>query len=89
MDLFISIKAVNYLPKVGLYNGVIGTVIKIVHKNIPIGPNNKAPNLLPYYVVVDFLHLNLPDNIYPLDCCKLQAKGAKNIIVAHMILSLD
>ena len=63
----VSIKTVNFLPEVGLYNGAIGTVIEIVYNNNPIGPNDKQHDHLPDYVVVDFPHLNLPEHIRPWD----------------------
>ena len=55
------------LPCAGLYNGSIGTVIEIVYRNNPIGPNDKQHNYLPDYVVVDFPHLKLPPCIEPWD----------------------
>jgi hypothetical protein len=63
----VSIKTVNYLPEVGLYNGAIGSVIEIVYKDKPVGPNDKQHDHLPDYVVVDFPHLNLPKTIRPWD----------------------
>jgi len=63
----VSIKSVNFLPEVGLYNGAIGSVIEIVYNNNPIGPNDKQHDHLPDYVVVNFPHLNLPDYIRPWD----------------------
>ena len=63
----VSIKNWNILPSAGLYNGSIGTVIEIVYKDNPIGPNDKENDHLPNYVVVDFPHLNLPPYIKPWD----------------------
>ena len=57
----------NILPCAGLYNGSIGTVIEIVYRDDPIGPNDKQHNHLPDYVVVDFPHLKLPSYIEPWD----------------------
>ena len=57
----------NILPEVGLYNGAIGTVVEIVYKNRPEGPNDKEHYHLPDYVVVDFPNLKLPDGIPPWD----------------------
>jgi hypothetical protein len=37
----VAISNVNFLPKIGLYNGAIGDVIEIVYNNRPVGPNNK------------------------------------------------
>jgi len=63
----VSIISHNFLPEVGLYNGAIGTVIEIVYKSSPAGPNDKEHRHLPDYVVVDFPHLNLPSHIDPWD----------------------
>lgn len=57
----------NILPCAGLYNGSIGTVMDIIYRNNPIGPNDKQHNHLPDYVVVDFPHLKLPPFIEPWD----------------------
>ena len=51
------------MPCAGLYNGSIGTVVELVYKNNPIGPNEKQHNHPPDYVVVDFRHLTLPSYI--------------------------
>ncbi len=59
----VAISNVNILPEVGLYNGAIGTVIKIIHQGKPEGPNEKEHNHLPDYVVVDFPNLKLPIGI--------------------------
>jgi len=63
----VTLRNWNILPCGGLYNGSIGTVIEIVDKNNPIGPNDKQHNHLPDYVVVDFPHLKLPPYIEPCD----------------------
>ena len=63
----VALRNWNILPCAGLYNGSIGTVVKIVYKNDPIGPNDKQHNHLPDYVVVDFPHLTLPPYIEPWD----------------------
>ena len=55
------------MPCAGLYNGSIGTIIDIVYRNDPIGPNDKQHNHLPDYVVVDFSHLTLLSYIEPWD----------------------
>ncbi len=55
----------NILPEIGLYNGAIGTVIEIVYKSRPVGPNDKEHCHLPDYVVVDFPNLKLPRDIPP------------------------
>jgi hypothetical protein len=62
-----AISTVNFLPEVGLYNGVIGNVVEIVYQDRPVGPNDKQHYHLPDYVVVDFPHLKLPSNIAPQD----------------------
>ena len=63
----VALRNWNILPCAGLYNGSIGTVVDIVYKNNPIGPNDKQHNHLPDYVVVDFRHLTLPSYIEPWD----------------------
>ena len=63
----VALRNWNILPCAGLYNGSIGTVVDIVYKNNPIGPNDKQHNHLPHYVVVDFRHLTLPSYIEPWD----------------------
>ena len=63
----VALRNWNILPCAGLYNGSIGTVVEIVYKNNPIGPNDKQHNHLPDYVVVDFPHLTLPSYIEPWD----------------------
>ena len=63
----VALRNWNILPCGGLYNGSIGTVIEIVYKNNPIGPNDKQHNHLPDYVVVDFPRLKLPPYIEPWD----------------------
>ena len=63
----VALRNWNILPCAGLYNGSIGTIIDIVYKNDPIGPNDKQHNHLPDYVVVDFPHLTLPSYIEPWD----------------------
>jgi hypothetical protein len=63
----VAISTVNFLPEVGLYNGVIGNVVEIVYQDRPVGPNDKQHYHLPDYVVVDFPHLKLPSNIAPWD----------------------
>jgi hypothetical protein len=63
----VAISNVNILPELALYNGAIGTVVKIVYQNRPEGPNDKEHNHLPDYVVVDFPNLKLPAGIPPWD----------------------
>jgi DNA replication protein DnaC len=63
----VALRNWNILPCAGLYNGSIGTVIEIVYRDDPIGPNDKQHNHLPDYVVVDFSHLKLPSYIEPWD----------------------
>jgi hypothetical protein len=58
---------VNILPEIGLYNGAIGTVVKIVYQDRPDRPNDKEHNRLPDYVVVNFLYLKFPAGIPPWD----------------------
>ncbi len=36
----VAISTVNFLPEVGLYNGVIGNVVEIVYQDRPVGPND-------------------------------------------------
>ena len=62
-----ALSNVNILPEIGLYNGAMGTVIEIVYKNRPVGPNDKEHCHLPDYVVVDFLNLKLLPDIPPWD----------------------
>jgi hypothetical protein len=63
----VAISNVNILLEIGLYNGAIGTVIKIVYQDRPEEPNDKEHNHLPDYVVVDFPNLKLPAGIPPWD----------------------
>ena len=63
----VALRNWNILPSGGLYNGSIGTVIEIVYKDNPIGPNDKQHNHLPDYVVVNIPHLTLPPYIEPWD----------------------
>jgi hypothetical protein len=63
----VALSNVNILPEIGLYNGAMGTVIEIVHKNRPVGSDDKEHHHLPDYVVVDFLNLKLPPDILPWD----------------------
>jgi hypothetical protein len=63
----VAISNVNILPEIGLYNGAIGTVVKIVYQDRPEGPNDKKHNHLPDYVVVNFPNLKLPPGIPPWD----------------------
>jgi hypothetical protein len=63
----VTISNVNFLPEIGLYNGAIGDVIKIVYNDRPVGPNDKQHYHLPNYVVVNFPNLRLPTNIAPWD----------------------
>jgi hypothetical protein len=63
----VALSNVNILPEIGLYNGAMGTVIEIVYKNRPVGPNDKEHCHLPDYVVVDFPNLKLPPDIPPWD----------------------
>ncbi len=58
---------VNFLPEIGLYNGAIGDVIKVVYNDRPVGPNDKQHYHLPNYIVVDFPNIRLPTNIAPWD----------------------
>ncbi len=63
----VAISDVNILPEIELYNGAIGTVVKIVYQDRPEGPNNKVHNHVPYYVVINFPNLKLPAGIPPWD----------------------
>jgi hypothetical protein len=63
----VTISNVNILPEIGLYNGAIGTIVKIVYQDRPEGPNNKEHDNLPDYVVVNFPNLKLPAGILPWD----------------------
>ena len=63
----VALSNVNILPEIGLYNGAMGTVIEIVYKHKPVGPNDKEHYHLPDYVVVDFPNLKLPPDIPPWD----------------------
>ena len=63
----VALRNWNIFPCAGLYSGSIGTVIEIVYRDDPIGPNDKQHNHLPDYVVVDFPHLKLPAYIEPWD----------------------
>ena len=63
----VAISKVNFLPEVGLYNGSVGTVNKIVYKTSTVGPNDKQNCHLPDYVVVGFPNLKLPRYIRPWD----------------------
>ena len=63
----VALRNWNILSYAALYNVSIGTVIEIVYKNNPIGPNDKQHNHLRGYVVVDFRHLTLPSYIEPWD----------------------
>jgi hypothetical protein len=51
----VAISNVNILPEVGLYNGAIGIVVKILYQHKPEGPNDKEhTHDLPGYMVVIF-----------------------------------
>ena len=63
----VALRNLNVLPCAGLYTESIGTVIEIVYRDDPIGPNDKQHNHLPDYVVVDFPRLKLPSYIEPRD----------------------
>jgi len=63
----VALRGWNILPSAGLYSGSIGTIVEIVYKSNPAGPNDKEHYHLPNYVVVNFPHLNLPSNIRPWD----------------------
>ena len=63
----VALRMWNILPSAGLYNGAIGTVVEIVYKDRPVGPNDKEHYHLPDYVVVDFPNLKLPPHIQPWD----------------------
>ena len=63
----VALRNWNIFPCAGLYNGSIGTLIEIVYRNDPIGPNDKQHNHLPDYVGVDFPHLKLRSYIEPWD----------------------
>ena len=63
----VALRNWNILPQAGLYNGSIGTLIEIVYKDNPIGPNDKQHCHLPDYIVVDFPHLTLPPYVKPWD----------------------
>lgn len=80
----VSIKNWNILPSAGLYNGSIGTVIEIVYKDNPIGPNDKENDHLPNYVVVDFPHLNLPPYIKPWDA--KHPTVVPNYLLIHQVI---
>jgi hypothetical protein len=54
----------NFLVEQELYNGSVGTIVKIVYAHKQ-GPNNAANALLPAYVVVDFPFMKiLPDKAW-------------------------
>ena len=63
----VALRNWNILPQAGLYNGSIRTLVEIVYKDNPIGPNDKQHCHLPDYIVVDFPHLILPPNLKLLD----------------------
>ena len=63
----VALRNWNILPQAGLYNGSIGTLVEIVYKDNPIGPNDKQHCHLPDYIVVDFPHLILPPYLKPWD----------------------
>ncbi len=63
----VAISNVNLLPEIGLYNGVIGTVVEIVYNNRPEGPTDKEHYHLLDYVVVNFPNLKLPAGMPPWD----------------------
>ncbi len=63
----VAISNVNILPEVELYNGAIGTVIKIVYQHKPEEPNDKEHNHLLDYVIVNFPNLKLTTGILPWD----------------------
>ncbi len=63
----VALRNWNILPQAGLYNRSIGTLIEIVYKDNPIGPNDKQHCHLLDYIVVDFPHLTLPPYIEPWD----------------------
>ena len=50
----VAISNVNFLPEIGLYNGVIGDVIEIVYNDRPVGPNDKQHYHFPNYVGLIF-----------------------------------
>ena len=59
----VAIKNMNHLPKIGLFNGAIGTVINIAYMDSIVGPTNKQLCKTPEYVVVGMPHLYLPAHI--------------------------
>ncbi len=59
----VTLLNVNILPEKGLYNGAIGTIVKIAFQHRPEGP--KEHNHLSDYVVADFPNLKLPAGILP------------------------
>jgi hypothetical protein len=63
----VAISNVNVLPEIGLYNGAIGSVVKIVYNNRLEGPLDKEHYHLPDYVVVNFPNLKLPAGMPPWD----------------------
>ena len=63
----VALRNWNILPQAGLYNGSIGTLVEIVYKDNPIGPNDKQHCHPPDYIVVDFPHLILPTYLKPWD----------------------
>lgn len=84
----VAIKGVNHLPEIGLYNGSIGTVIEIVYKDNPVGPNDRQNCSLPDYVVVDIPHLNLPPNISPWDKNHPTVSEGQNCVFVLSVNSL-
>ena len=82
----VALKNWNILPCAGLYNGSIGTVVEIVYKNNPIGPNDKQHNHLPDYVVVDFPHLTLPSYNKPWDRLCPTVIVVTNIVTTLLIV---
>ena len=84
----VALRNWNILPCGGLYNGSIGTVIEIVYKNNPIGPNDKQHNHLPDYVVVDFPHLKLPPYIEPWDKLHPKVMSMMNCLQYILLITI-
>ena len=64
----VAIDGINYLPKIGLYNGSYNTVVNSVYKNgRSTGPNGREYDPLLDYILVDFPHLILSKLIKPWD----------------------
>ena len=84
----VALRKWNILPCAGLYNGSIGTVVEIVYKNRPIGPNDKQHNHLPDYVVVDFPNLKLPHYVEPWDKLHPTVKEKQMCHIVYLTISV-